>query len=119
MQHNRNRFATVHLKFCNKKRGLSLSFNKLCDKCCWIFLSAGTAFIVVNPNEIIIGMDNMNMKNIARMLGEDTDGKIKMLLDYCGGGEVDDPWYTGRFKEAYECIYKGCKALFEELTARS
>ncbi len=68
--------------------------------------------------DLIIGMDNMNMKNIARMLGEDTDGKIKMLLDYCGGGEVDDPWYTGRFKEAYECIYKGCKALFEELTAK-
>ena len=22
-----------------------------------------------------------------------------MLLDYCGGGEVDDPWYTGRFKD--------------------
>ena len=65
--------------------------------------------------DLIIGMDSMNMKNISRMLGSDTDNKIKKLLDYCGGGDVDDPWYTGKFKEAYECIYKGCEALFSEL----
>ena len=65
--------------------------------------------------DLIIGMDKMNMRNIALMLGEDKDNKIKKLLDYCGGGDVDDPWYTGKFKEAYDCIYKGCKALFDEL----
>ena len=65
--------------------------------------------------DLIIGMDKMNMRNIALMLGEDKDNKIKKLLDYCGGGDVDDPWYTGKFKEAYECIYKGCKALLDEL----
>lgn len=65
--------------------------------------------------DLIIGMDKMNMRNIALMLGEDRDNKIKKLLDYCGGGDVDDPWYTDKFKEAYECIYKGCKALFDEL----
>ena len=63
--------------------------------------------------DLIIGMDKMNMRNIALMLGEDKEGKIKKLLDYCGGGDVSDPWYTGRFKECYECIEKGCKALFE------
>ena len=65
--------------------------------------------------DLIIGMDKMNMRNIALTLGEDKDNKIKKLLDYCGGGDVDDPWYTGKFKEAYECIYKGCKALLDEL----
>lgn len=65
--------------------------------------------------DLIIGMDNMNMKNIRIMLGSDPDNKIKKLLDFCGGGEVDDPWYTDRFEEAYECIFKGCTALFEEL----
>ena len=68
-----------------------------------------------NKFDLIIGMDKMNMRNIALMLGEDKDNKIKKLLDYCGGGDVDDPWYTGKFKEAYDCIYKGCKALFDEL----
>lgn len=66
--------------------------------------------------DLIIGMDKMNMKNISLMLGEDKDNKIKKLLDYCGGGDVNDPWYTGRFKECYDCILHGCTALFEELT---
>ncbi len=65
--------------------------------------------------DLIIGMDKMNMRNISLISGEDRDNKIKKLLDYCGGGDVDDPWYTGKFKEAYECIYKGCQALFDEL----
>ncbi len=68
--------------------------------------------------DLIIGMDNMNMRNIKRMLKEDKEEKIKMLLSYCGGGEVDDPWYTGRFKEAYDCIYKGCTALYSVLTEK-
>lgn len=67
--------------------------------------------------DLIIGMDSMNMRNIERMLGEDKENKIKKLLDYCDGGDVDDPWYTGKFKEAYECIYKGCEKLFHELNA--
>lgn len=66
--------------------------------------------------DLIIGMDSMNMRNISLMLGNDTENKIKKLLDYCGGGDVDDPWYTGRFKEAYDCILKGCKALYQNLS---
>lgn len=65
--------------------------------------------------DLIIGMDKMNMRNISLMLGEDKENKIKKLLDYCGGGDVDDPWYTGKFKECYECIYRGCNALSEAL----
>ena len=65
--------------------------------------------------DLIIGMDSNNMRNISRMLGEDKQGKIKKLLDYCGGGDVSDPWYTGRFKECYDCIYTGCSALFDAL----
>lgn len=67
--------------------------------------------------DLIIGMDSMNMKNIALMLGEDKENKVKKLLDYCGGGDVDDPWYTGRFKEAYECILRGCEGMFGEIVS--
>ncbi len=67
--------------------------------------------------DLIIGMDSMNMRNIALMLGEDRENKVKKLLDYCGGGDVDDPWYTGRFKEAYECIYRGCEGMFGEIVS--
>ena len=66
--------------------------------------------------DLIIGMDSMNMRNISLMLGNDTENKIKKLLDYCGGGDVDDPWYTDRFKEAYDCIFRGCSALFKALS---
>ena len=65
--------------------------------------------------DLLIGMDSMNMRNISRMIGEDRENKIKKLLDYCDGSDVSDPWYTGRFKECYECIEKGCRALFNEL----
>ncbi len=68
--------------------------------------------------DLLIGMDSMNMRNISRMIGEDRENKIKKLLDYCDGGDVSDPWYTNRFKECYECIEKGCIALFEALGNR-
>ena len=68
--------------------------------------------------DLLIGMDSMNMRNISRMIGEDRENKIKKLLDYCDGSDVFDPWYTGRFKECYECIEKGCRALFEALGIR-
>ena len=67
--------------------------------------------------DLIIGMDFMNIVNMKKLFGEDKDNKIKMLLDYCGGGEVSDPWYTDRFREAYKCIEKGCHALLSALTA--
>lgn len=65
--------------------------------------------------DLIIGMDYMNVVNMKILFGSDSEQKIKMLLDYCGGGEVSDPWYTGRFKEAFECIDKGCKALLDAI----
>ena len=68
-----------------------------------------------NKFDLIIGMDSNNMRNISLMIGADTENKIKKLLDYCGGGDVSDPWYTGRFKECYDCIEKGCAALFNSL----
>ena len=68
-----------------------------------------------NKFDLIIGMDSNNMRNISLMTGTDPENKIKKLLDYCGGGDVSDPWYTGRFKECYDCIEKGCVALFNSL----
>jgi protein-tyrosine phosphatase len=68
-----------------------------------------------NKYDLIIGMDSNNMRNMMLIFGGDPENKIKKLLDYCGGGDVDDPWYTDRFKEAYNCIYKGVEALFRAL----
>ena len=66
--------------------------------------------------DLLIGMDSANVRNMHRLLGEDPLGKIKKLMDYTGkGGDVADPWYSGRFNAAYQDIYEGCKCLFDSL----
>ena len=66
--------------------------------------------------DLIIGMDENNMRNMYRIFGADKDSKISKLMDYTSrGGDVSDPWYTGRFDEVYLDILEGCTALLESL----
>ena len=61
-------------------------------------------------------MDERNVSNMLRILGGDPDKKIRKLMDYTDrGGEVADPWYSGRFDVTYADIYEGCCGLFERL----
>lgn len=65
---------------------------------------------------LIIGMDNMNIRNILNIIGNDTQGKVHMLGEYMNEfKEVDDPWYTRDFETAYNDIMDGCKGLFKEV----
>lgn len=66
--------------------------------------------------DYIIGMDNFNVKNILRIIGTDTSNKVFKLLDFVGGGDVKDPWYTGNFDETYTDISRGITALYNEIT---
>lgn len=63
--------------------------------------------------DYIIGMDTMNIRNILRIIGSDPQEKVYKLLDFCGGGDVADPWYTGDFDVTYRDVVRGCKALLE------
>ena len=66
--------------------------------------------------DLLVGMDSANIRNMHRMLGGDPEGKIHKLMDYTGrGGDVSDPWYSGRFDVAYRDIFEGCTALLETL----
>ncbi len=66
--------------------------------------------------DLFIGMDSANIRNMHRILGGDPENKIRRLMDYTGrGGDVADPWYSGRFDIAYRDIEAGCRALFEAL----
>ena len=66
--------------------------------------------------DYIIGMDNANIRNLRRMLKNDPDGKISMMLDYTSRpGEVADPWYTGDFSQTWDDITEGCERILEEL----
>ena len=62
--------------------------------------------------DLIIVMDNNNLFNLKRLLGDDTDQKIHLLMDYTQRpGEVADPWYTGNFEATWQDVLEGCKGL--------
>ena len=66
--------------------------------------------------DLFIGMDSMNIRNMYRILGSDPDCKIRKLMEFTDrGGDVADPWYSGRFDVAYRDIYDDCEALLNLL----
>lgn len=66
--------------------------------------------------DLLICMDAANVRNTLRMLGGDPHGKVRKLMDYTDrGGDVADPWYTGRFDAAYRDIEAGCAGLLSAL----
>ena len=66
--------------------------------------------------DLIIGMDNANMRNMKRFWNGDSDNKLRMLLDYTDSpGEVADPWYSGDFERTWKDVYAGCRGLMEDI----
>ena len=66
--------------------------------------------------DLLIGMDNANIRNINRISGGDPDGKIFKLLEYAGRtDEVADPWYTGDFEATWQDVLAGCTGLLEQI----
>ncbi len=62
--------------------------------------------------DLIIGMDEANMRNMDRMLGGDPAGKLHKMLEFAGSTrDVADPWYTGDFDTTYEDVCDGCRGL--------
>lgn len=66
--------------------------------------------------DLLIGMDQANLRNMRSMCGGDPEGKIHLLLDYTDHpGSVADPWYTGDFEATWQDVLAGCKGLLETL----
>ncbi len=62
--------------------------------------------------DLLVCMDDWNMRNMTRICGGDPDGKMHKLMDYTArGGEVADPWYTGNFDTTWNDCLEGCQAL--------
>lgn len=55
----------------------------------------------------IILMDRENLRGIRRIIPDDPEGKIRMLLPR----DVADPWYTRNFEATWNDIVEGCQAL--------
>ncbi len=67
--------------------------------------------------DFFIGMDGENIRYMKRILKPESYGKIYKLMSFAGSeDDVSDPWYTRDFESAYDDIYRGCKALFSEVT---
>ena len=67
--------------------------------------------------DFLIGMDQMNIRNMLRITNGDPEHKIFQLLDFGNfPRDIADPWYTGNFDETYDDILEGCEALLDYLS---
>ena len=69
--------------------------------------------------DYVIVMEQSNIRGLLRIIGEDKDNKITRLKDFCDGGDIADPWYTGNFDDTYSDIMAGCTALLKYFKDRS
>jgi len=64
----------------------------------------------------LICMDRSNLYLLERIIGNDPDNKVSLLLDHAGiYRDVADPWYTGDFEATWNDVMAGCTALLEKL----
>ncbi len=75
--------------------------------------------------DLIILMDEENEWGLRRILPQDPEGKVHMMLEYAEGAQyrdrngnprdVADPWYTHDFERTYQDLLAGCKGLLKHL----
>lgn len=67
--------------------------------------------------DLLLVMDSNNIRNLRRVIGEDTQNKVHLLLDYTErkGESIADPWYTGDFDVTYNDIMEGLAGLLAYL----
>lgn len=74
--------------------------------------------------DYIICADRSNLRWLERIIGEDTDHKVSLMMNWVNGDglrvtgygkDVADPWYTGDFEEAYQDIEQSCQAILNQL----
>ena len=69
--------------------------------------------------DMLIGMDEENIRNMKRIFGVDTEAKIHKIREFSGNhGDVADPWFTGNFDITYNQISTACHDLFKDLESR-
>ena len=69
--------------------------------------------------DMLIGMEQMNLRYMKKICGGDPEAKMSRLLDHTESpADIEDPWFTHNFRRVYEQIETGCRGLLEELTGR-
>ena len=70
--------------------------------------------------DLLIGMDQANVRNMRRIFCGAPAEKIHLLMEYAGQPcqEVADPWYTRDFEATWRDVSVGCQGLLEYLEKR-
>ena len=69
-----------------------------------------------NKYDYLIGMEQVNIRNMFRILGGDPEQKVHLLLEYAGENRgIADPWYSGDFTTTYNDVVAGCEGFLEYL----
>lgn len=67
--------------------------------------------------DLLIGMDQANLRDMYRICGGDYVGKMSLLMDHTAHpGNVADPWYTEDFEATWRDVLDGCQGLLKEFT---
>ena len=83
-----------------------------CDGKCAVQLKAED----YDKYDLLLCMDNTNMRNARRIIGNDPDDKLRLLLSFTGRNDsIADPWYFGNFDRTYSDIVRGCRSLLKSL----
>lgn len=70
--------------------------------------------------DYIIGMEEQNIRDIKRIVGEDIKNKVYKLLDFSNNPrDIVDPWYTGDFDTTYNDIVEGLNGFLKHLNLYS
>ena len=63
----------------------------------------------------IICMDSSNLRLISRIIPDDPERKIHLMMSYAGSGrDVADPWYTGDFERTFQDLLTACEAILNQ-----
>lgn len=63
----------------------------------------------------LICMDASNLRLLRRIIPDDPDGKVHLMMSYAGKGrDVADPWYTGDFETTFQDLLEACGAMLDK-----
>ena len=63
----------------------------------------------------LICMDASNLRLLRRIIPDDPDGKVHLMMSYAGKGrDVADPWYTGDFETTFQDLLEACEAMLDK-----
>ncbi len=67
--------------------------------------------------DLLLCMEQYNIRNLKRIIPDDPEHKIHLLLDYSDNPrDISDPWYSGDFDTAFKDIAEGCRGLLTFLS---